>query len=317
MERRDFIKSGLTGSAAISLATLLSCTGDAGTKSIPKRQLGRTGEMLSAIGFGGILVMDEEQNNANSAVAQAVDRGINYFDVAPSYGNAELKLGPALEPFRKNAFLACKTNKRDRAGAQEELDQSLKNMRTDHFDLYQLHALSSIEDVEQVFGPDGAMEVFHKAQRDGKIRYVGFSAHSEEAALLAMEKYDFDTILMPINYATWLQGNFAHKAVAKAKERNMGILALKGLAGGRIQEGDEKMYDKCWYHPISIEDDQLADIALRFTFAQGVTAAIPPGEPLFFPRALDIASNITPLSDKEMDMLAQAAKQVEPLFRTA
>ena len=313
MDRGDMKSGG--GSAMLSLASLLSGQPKP-AEPIPKRSLGQTGEMLSIIGFGGILVMDENQPDANSAVALAVDRGINYFDVAPSYGNAEDKLGPALKPFRKNSFLACKTGKRDKEGARQELESSLKKLETDHFDLYQLHAMSSVAEVEQVFGPNGAMETFIQAKKDGLVRFLGFSAHDEAAALLAMEKFDFDTILLPINYAAWLSGSFGPKAVKMAKEKSMGILALKGMAHGRTPEGEEPPYNKCWYTPIPVDDPELANKAFRFTLSQGVTAAIPPGEPRFFPTALDIAGQFSEILPEEIEQLEQAAKKVVPIFET-
>src|SRR5574340_936981 len=118
-----------------------------------KRVLGRTGEELSIVGLGGIVVADIPQEEANRIVAEAVDRGVNYFDVAPTYGNAQERLGPALEPYRKRVFLACKTAERDKDGSAKELEGSLKLLRTDHVDVYQLYGLSSREEVEQAFGP--------------------------------------------------------------------------------------------------------------------------------------------------------------------
>jgi predicted aldo/keto reductase-like oxidoreductase len=268
--------------------------------------------MLSIIGLGGIVVMDVEQQLANNIVAKAVDRGINYFDVAPTYGNAEEKLGPALKPYRQNAFLACKTTERDKDGAERELNESLRHLQTDHFDLYQLHALTTHEDVEKVFGPDGAMEVFLKAKQEGKVRFLGFSAHSEEAALLAIEKFDFDTVLFPINFVCWFEGNFGQKVVAKARQKQMGILALKALAFTRIPEGEKKHYEKLWYVPV--ENDEVANLAVRFTLSQATTAAIPPGEEIFFWKAVAIVQNFTPLTEAENQKLKQFAKGVEPLF---
>ena len=107
------------------------------------RPYGSTGIELSAVGFGGIVVMDETPADADRYVAEAIDRGVNYFDVAPSYGNAEERLGPALEPFRNRVFLACKTGKRDAAAARASLQESLKKLRTDRFDLFQLHAVTT------------------------------------------------------------------------------------------------------------------------------------------------------------------------------
>jgi predicted aldo/keto reductase-like oxidoreductase len=313
MKRRTFVaKTVQTGIAISALPLISNCSKDT-AGILPKRQLGRTGEKLSVIGFGGIIVSSIEQNEANNRVARAIDVGCNYFDVAPSYGNAEDILGPALEPYRKNCFLACKTQKRDAAGAEEELNTSLKKMRTDHFDLYQLHAISSVDDVEKVFGPDGAMETFTKAKKEGKVRFLGFSAHSQEAALLAMEKFDFDTILIPVNFVCWFQGNFGPAALEKAKEKKMGILALKGLALTTVPEDQPRPYEKAWYVPI--EDEEICDLSLRFTFSRGVTAAIPPGEYKFWERAANIALKSTDINEGEIAKLQETAKDVEPLFR--
>ena len=128
-----------------------------------RRPYGTTGEHLSVIGFGGILVSQVEAAEAARWVGRAVERGVNYFDVAPSYGNAEERLGPALEPYRNEVFLACKTTQRTRAGAAAELRQSLKIMRTDHFDLYQLHAMTTDEDFAAATAPDGALAAFVEA----------------------------------------------------------------------------------------------------------------------------------------------------------
>ena len=316
MNRRKFIETSFLGGTGLTLFNLLNC----GCKEkpaefpFPRRKLGRTSEMLSIIGFGGIVVNNVEQEVANNIVAKAVDRGINYFDVAPTYGNAEDRLGPALKPYRKNCFLACKTAQREKEGAERELHESLQKLQTDHFDLYQLHALTTVEDVEKAFGPDGAMEAFFNAKQDGKVRFLGFSAHSEQAALLSMEKFDFDTVLFPINFVCWYQGNFGPKVVVKAKEKQMGILALKALAFSPIPEGGKKPYEKLWYVPI--EDDEIANLAVRFTLSQGTTAAIPPGEEKFFWKAMEIAQKFAPLTAEEMDKLKTISEGVEPLFRS-
>jgi predicted aldo/keto reductase-like oxidoreductase len=147
--------------------------------------------------------MNATPAEASESVKLAIDSGINYFDVAPSYGDAEVKLGPALEQYRKDVFLACKTTQRSKNEATAELEKSLKNLRTDHFDLYQFHAVTTIEDVEKIFSQGGAMEAYQEAKKAGKIRFIGFSAHSVEAAMAMMDRYDFDTILYPVNYVTW------------------------------------------------------------------------------------------------------------------
>ena len=211
------------------------------TNKMPKHVLGKTGQKLSIIGFGGIVVMNAKPEHAKKVVAEAVEKGINYFDVAPTYGDAELKLGPALKPFRNNCFLACKTTKRDKAGAKKDLDNSLKNLKTDYLDLYQLHAISDVEnDVKVALGKDGAIQTFIEARKAGIIRYLGFSAHSNEAALMAMKEFDFDTILYPINFCTHYKGKFDQKVLAEAKKHNMGILALKSMALQKWHDQDKK-----------------------------------------------------------------------------
>jgi len=219
MKRRTFVRKSLQSGLVISAIPILNYCGDTSSTLLPKRKLGRTGEELSIIGFGGILVMNETTEESARRVSLAIDMGCNYFDVAPSYGNAEEMLGPAFEPYRKDCFLACKTTRRDAEGAEQELNESLRKMRTDYFDLYQLHALSSIEDVEQCFAPGGAMEPILKAREAGKIRFLGFSAHSQEAALLAMDLFDFDSILFPINYMCMEKGKFGPGALSRAKEK--------------------------------------------------------------------------------------------------
>jgi aryl-alcohol dehydrogenase-like predicted oxidoreductase len=281
-----------------------------------KRAYGNTGEQLSIIGFGGILVMNAEPETAARIVAEAVDRGINYFDVAPSYGNAEERLGPALEPHRDRVFLACKTGKRTRDEAAAELRDSLRRMRTDHFDLYQLHALTTREEMEQVFAPGGAMEAFVAARDQGLVRYLGFSAHSVETALEALERFPFDSILFPTNWVNYFQANFGPQVVARAQEKGVARLALKAMARTLWPEGTtERPFAKCWYEPIT--DPEEASLAVRFTLSQPITAAIPPGEEKFFRMALDIADRFQPITDAERADLQRRAQGLKPIFRLA
>ncbi|HEV8638824.1 MAG TPA: aldo/keto reductase [Chloroflexota bacterium] len=284
------------------------------------RTLGRTGARLSVIGYGGILCTQVEQTEADRHVASAVDRGVTYFDVAPSYGNgeAEEKLGPALDPYRRGVFLACKTGKRDAAGARAELEQSLRRLRTDHFDLYQLHAMTTPQDVEQVFAPGGAMEVLRAAREQGQTRFLGFSAHSVEAAVALLERFPFDSVLAPFNFSTFYKGNFGPQIVEAAQRAGAGLLALKGMARTKWPEGlprEQRTWPKCWYEPIA--DQGLASLALRFTLGLPVTAAIPPGHHELWEMALEVASEPTPLTPAEEVRLRAAAEETDPIFRAA
>lgn len=314
MERRDFLKSAGTG-AMLSLfpATLESIAREKGSQGLERRSLGRTGEKLSIIGFGGIVVMDATTEQAARRVREAIEAGVNYFDVAPTYGNAEDMLGPALEPYRKGVFLACKTEERTKDGAGAALDRSLKKMRTDHFDLYQHHAVTKLDEVDKILGPGGAMEAFEAARRAGKIRFVGFSAHSVEAALALMDRGNFDTILFPINFATWYAGNFGPQVLARAQEKKMGILALKALARGPVKKGAPKKYAKCWYEPLDQAEE--AGMALRFTLSHPVTAAVPPGDEDIYKMVLGLAANFKPLSGEEVDAIKKKGAAATPIFK--
>ena len=315
MNRRDFLKEVPSLAALLSAfpATLSTIEREKVPGKLERRSLGSTGEKLSILGFGGIVVMNATPQEASRRVGEAIDAGINYFDVAPSYGNAEDRLGPALEPYRRDVFLACKTTQRSKAGAAAELDSSLKKMRTDHFNLYQLHAVAKLEEVEQILKPGGAMEAFLEAKKAGKIHFIGFSAHSVEAALALLDRHHFDTLLFPFNFATWHAGNFGPQVLAKAHERKMGILALKAMANRPWPEGSTKTFPKCWYEPLSEPSEAM--LGLRFTLSHPITAAIPPGDENLFKMALELAAQFTPLSSAEVESLRQKAMKTAPIFR--
>ena len=171
-----------------------------------------------------------------------------------------------------------------------------------------------MEEVETIFGPGGAMETFVEAKEQGLIRYIGFSAHSVEAAMALMEGFDFDSILFPINYATWHAGNFGPQVLAMAEEKGMGILALKAMAKGRWPEGaNEDEFPKCWYQPMANPDEAL--MGLRFTLSHGITAAIPPGDENLFRMALDLAKKFDPLKPEEAEMMKKKGLAGLPLFQ--
>jgi aryl-alcohol dehydrogenase-like predicted oxidoreductase len=261
--------------------------------------------------------MNATAEQASERVSRAIEAGVNYFDVAPSYGNAEDMLGPALEPHRKRVFLACKTQGRTREAAARELESSLRKLRTDHFDLYQHHAVTKKQDVDTILGAGGAMEAFEAARKEGKVRFLGFSAHSVEAALALMDGFAFDTILFPVNYATWNAGGFGPQVLARAKEKGMGILCLKALAKQPWpKDGAEearKRYPKCWYEPFDTEDE--ARQALRFTLSHPVTAAVPPGDETIYELALKAAADFEPLDAAAAEAIKAKGLAAKPLFK--
>jgi len=328
MKRREFLKAGaaVAAAAAVSrwfkdlpeaLAGRAGATERGNAPTLARRPYGKTGVKLSIIGLGGIVVTGAEPKHAAKVVAKAVEMGVNYFDVAPTYGDAELKLGPALRPYRKKVFLACKTTQRRRDRAEAELKQSLKRLQTDYLDLYQLHAIKDVgKDVDAAFARGGAMEAFVAAKKAGIVRHLGFSAHSVEAALAAMDRYDFDSILFPVQFACWHAGKFGPQVVGKARAKKAAILTIKSTALGpwpSKDHPDRKKYPKCWYQPLT--DPRQIELALRFALSQPVTAAVPPGQESLFWAALRIAMDFRPLTPAEADQVKAWAAKVEPLFR--
>ena len=317
MERRNFLKQAAI-TAAVASASRMRAS-DAKTSATPskpmaRRPLGRTGEHLSIIGFGGIVVMNEDPNAAVNIVAEAVDRGVNYFDVAPSYGNAQERLGPALKPYRDKCFLACKTDGRMKDDSRADLENSLKLLETDHLDLYQFHALTKMTDLDKVLGPGGAIETFEAAKKEGKIRYIGFSVHSVETALAALDRYNFDTVLFPLNWLLVSQANFGMQILERAHQKQMGILCLKSMAKTVWPAGQKQNHPepKCWYQPAGFPDE--ASLGLRWTLSHPITAALPPGDERYFRLAMDVAENYKPIEPHEEQALLGGGKGVEPIF---
>jgi len=312
MRRREFLKQAAVTAATVATSSQLKAKTPA--NPIARRTLGRTGEQLSILAFGGIVVMNETTGEASNVVAEAVDRGINYFDVAPSYGNAQERLGPALAPYRKDCFLACKTDGRMKDDSRTQLEESLRLLKTDHVDLYQFHALTKMSDLDKVLGPGGAMETMEAAKKEGKIRFIGFSVHSAETAVAAMDRYHFDTILFPLNFVLYTQAGFGPQILKKAQEKQMGILALKSMAKTVWPDDQKKDHPepKCWYKPAGFPDE--ASLGLRWTLGHPITAAIPPGDERYFRLAMDVAQSYKPLETHEEQALLSGAHGVEPLF---
>lgn len=276
------------------------------------RYYGNTDVRLSTIGFGGICVMNESTDDARRIVDTARERGITYFDVAPQYGNAEEMLGPALEPHRKDVFLACKTLMREAPAAAEDFERSLERLRTDYLDLYQLHAIETEDDVQRVLSDGGTLQLMTQLKNEGRIRYVGFSAHNEDMALRLLDSYRFDSVLFPINWVTWYRGGIGRRLVERAAIRGVAVLALKSLAIRRWNEEEERTWSKTWYKPAESREDVTRGI--RFTLSQSVTSAVSPGHEELLWKACDAADEFVPLSETEEQEIEKAAVTIDPVF---
>jgi aryl-alcohol dehydrogenase-like predicted oxidoreductase len=202
---------------------------------------------------------------------RAFDAGVNYFDVAPAYGrngDCEIKMGIGLQEVkipRDEIFLSCKTRKRDAAGAREELERSLTRLKTDHFDLYQLHVMSTDADVKQVLGPGGAMETLLKARDEGKVRWLGFSAHTKPAALALLKQFKFDTVMYPVNFIEHFQHQFDPEVLQLCRSEGAAAIAIKPISAGDWKPGEQRTRNNWWYRVL--EEPKEIEQAIRFSLS--------------------------------------------------
>jgi predicted aldo/keto reductase-like oxidoreductase len=323
MRRREFLKAAAAAavlSASVRYAWAAADTekppGPANAASMPRRPFGKAGTQLSIVGFGGLVLAGIDQEASNRLVAEAVEKGVNYFDVAPEYGNAEVKMGPALEPYRKKVFLACKTAQRTAEAAKKEFERSLERLKTDHFDLYQLHHIRKTDkDVDAVFAKGGAWEFIQEARKDGRIRAVGFSAHTEEAAVRAFEQFEFDSIMYPFTFSSWFGAGYGQKTLQAAKARGCAIMAIKTLARQRWPQGPREPgpFSRMWYQPVTDPEEQR--LSVRWTLSQGANAILPGGNVVLHRRAFEIGLQYAPITEAETAKLKDLAAKLDPLFK--
>ena len=260
------------------------------------RSLGATSHDSSIMTFGAIALNWLEQEGANQMVELVLDHGINHFDVAPTYGDAELKLGPKLRQHREEIFLGCKTQERGYDGAKRKLDASLNRLGVDHIDLYQVHGLEYEEELDTITGDDGALEAFREAKADGRIGHIGLTSHGNPQLILdAIDRIDdLETVMFPMNPVVVGKDDdeYDYEAVIeRANDAGIGTLGIKAFAKGPWPSTDElpeedRPYSN-WYQPV----DTPAEIEERFDFAaaQGLTSVINPGDPKLVAMVLDAA----------------------------
>ena len=277
-----------------------------------KRALGNTGYQVSTVVYGGIVSMNDGQEASDRYVAWAMERGVNYFDVAPTYGDAEEKLGRSLIPYRKGVYLACKTTQRMKADAEKELKRSMELLHTDYFDVYQLHSMTTPEDVDKAFSKGGIMEMVVRLKQEGVLRKVGFSAHSEQAALRLLELYDFDTALFPMNWMLDRNEGIGRALAKKAKEKGVGLLGMKSFIERAWKDDAEKAaYPKSWCKPFDVDQKKLRVAAMKHAIEMGSNVLVPPGNFENFSFMVEHADEaLQPLTDAERQMLDNHFKQV-------
>ena len=198
--------------------------------ALPTRKLGNTGVDVTILGLGGegVLRTFGYEREAYGLINRALDLGINYCESARAYDGSETYYGKALRERRSEVFLTSKSHDRTKTGALGHLKQTLRHMQTDHLDLWQVHDVRTRIDIEEIFGPDGAIEAFIEAKQKGLVRFIGVTGHHHPAIIRAcIENFPFDTVLMPVNPAEPAHHSFIADALPAALERNMGIIGMK------------------------------------------------------------------------------------------
>lgn len=281
-----------------------------------KRTLGRTDHASTVAVFGAGALSRVEQPVADKALEQVIAAGVNHIDVAPSYGQAELRLKPWLAGHRDRFFLGCKTLERTRLGAEQELHASLRQLGVNHFDLYQLHAVNDLQALEELTAPDGALESVRAARDMGLVRFIGITGHGLLAPtvfLEALRRFDFDTVMFPLNTVLYRNKPYRQEArllLDRCKDTNVGTLIIKTVA--KRPWGNQDWRYHTWYEPIDVPEQIQS--AVDFVLSQPVTALVTPSDHRLLPQVLDACEHYSRLSETAQLAYVSDSEKYEPIF---
>jgi len=324
MERRKFLKT----LAAATPAMMAACSSgevpevieeqaqlaaQLGT-TLPLRPLGATGEQVTMLGVGGYHVGWTEEKDAQAVIETALEGGVRFFDNAESYNNgvAETRYGKWLTPkYRDQVFIMTKTTGRDAATAEKHLEESLQRMNTDYLDLWQVHSLQDPEDVDQRI-ENGVLDVFVKAKESGKVRFIGFTGHTNPEAHLRMLEHTkdsniFDAAQMPINVMDSNYHSFIKKVVPELQARNIALLAMKTLADGRFFPKKETLDGVIWETEDPVVPNRLSIAeALNFVWSLPVSVLITGAENAnLMKEKIEMAKSFTEISEADRNALIE------------
>lgn len=256
-----------------------------------KRRLGRIGHETSVLVYGAAALGEVTQEVADASLAQALAAGINHLDTAASYGHAELRMGPTVERVRDQVFLATKTTERRAEDAWRELQRSLELLHTDHIDLWQVHAVCDLPELDKVFAPGGCLEAFVRAKDEGIVSWIGITGHTEQAPVVhaeALRRFDFDSVLTPVNYHLYtadeeFRANF-DILYELAGERDVALRTIKAIAR-RPWTGDHHL--ATWYEPFTDPEDIRAALSWVLATFPRVAGLATAGETTLLGKAIE------------------------------
>ena len=280
------------------------------------RRFGRTGHMSTIAIFGGAAFWEISQADADKVMEQVIEAGVNHIDIAPSYGQAEERVGPWMPRERERFFLGCKTMERTKQGAWDEMQRSLKRLQTEYFDLYQCHAITTMEELDAVTMKAGALEAFVEARERGLTKYLGITGHGADAPkiyLEALRRFDFDTVLFPLNFVQMANPEYrkhAEELIATCKAKDVGTMVIKTVTKGPW--GEREHTATTWYEPF----DKMDEIqkAVNFALSYDVTGLCTAGDTRVLPMVLKACENFQRMEPAEMEETIQSGQQYEPLF---
>ena len=238
LSRREFMTSAVASAAVISTEGILEATEARATNKLgdmPLRQLGKTGLNVSILGFGTFRLMEALPCDVHRLVNYYLDSGGNFIDTAMAYGDVEHKLGPVIRHRRDDCIITSKAFDRSKAGALKSLEKSLSDLKTDHVDIFYIHSLENLDELNTILAEDGALAGLEDARRQGKIRFIGVSGHKPEVLVKAVQSYPFDVVMQVMNYYDYFNYPLTYESlIPLCQKKGVGLVAMKSLAGGLL-----------------------------------------------------------------------------------
>ena len=284
---------------------------------IPTETFGRTGHVSTRAIFGAAALGEASQDEADRTLELLLRHGVNHIDTAPSYGEAELRIGPWMAEHRDRFFLATKTDKWLYGAARDQIRRSLERLRVDHVDLIQLHHLIDPAEWEIAMGPGGALEAVVEAREQGLARFVGVTGHGLSAPAMhrrSLERFDFDSVLLPYNFVTMSMPHYGddYEALcALCRERNVAVQAIKGVLRRPWAEGAEHTRTT-WYQPL--EEQAAIDTAVGWVLQRPGIFLITPSDMDLLPRVLDAANRFETGPNEQQMRALLADQEMRSLF---
>jgi aryl-alcohol dehydrogenase-like predicted oxidoreductase len=280
------------------------------------RRFGRTGHMSTVAIFGAAAFSEVSQEEADKAMELIIEAGVNHIDIARSYGEAELRVGPWMPRSRGRFFLGSKTTQRTKEDAWKELQESLKRLQIEALDLYQIHAITTMEELDAVTMKGGALEAFVEARREGLTKFIGITGHGVNAPkiyLEALRRFDFDSVLFPLNFVQ--MGNpeyrkYAEELIAACQAKDVGVMIIKSVTKGPW--GEKQHTATTWYEPF----DKIDEIqrGVNFALSYDVTGICSAGDTHVMPLVIQACQNFSRLNKDEKEEMIKSGEQYEPLF---